>query len=418
MSLWRRNFSSLFRWEIESLASHFGEEIGAYFRFMSLSIAFLAVPAIVSLAIFLLDTSDGSIDSFWPTSFGLFMFCVWGPLFVGFWSRAERNSPQARIKISRPEFEPKLQSLRRIVLVYAFAGAITLLCLLVAVAMMLLFFNCDGYFTDQTSPVYLTFINSMRNADRPGLVYEDDFIVVQYLPTVIHSGVILLLNMVYKRIAIALTRLENHQFVEDFDRSVLLKRIPFELFDCFISLFYLLLWEQNIARLRHELLGLFITDTLRRVFMESLLPYVSYRVQKKIAKGESKPGKDSFENDCYDEFVEILAQYGYIMLFASIMPLASCLALVANLIEIRSDLFKLLYVFKFEKRKASGVKIWIGGFKLLTYCASFTNAVLYQVVFQRDSLATFVVLEHTGLFATWTIIAVIENFPRLGEKNE
>ena len=98
--------------------------------------------------------------------------------------------------------------------------------------------------------------------------------------------------------------------------------------------------------------------------------------------------------------------------------LASCLALVANLIEIRSDLFKLLYVFKFEKRKASGVKIWIGGFKLLTYCASFTNAVLYQVVFQRDSLATFVVLEHTGLFATWTIIAVIENFPRLGEKNE
>lgn len=50
---------------------------------------------------------------------------------------------------------------------------------------------------------------------------------------------------------------------------------------------------------------------------------------------------DLWEYDDFDDYIEVMFQFGYIVLFAAIFPIASPLAYIFNLIEIWSDKFKL-----------------------------------------------------------------------------
>ena len=67
---------------------------------------------------------------------------------------------------------------------------------------------------------------------------------------------IALLNSVYKRVARALTELENHRTQRAHDNSLILKRFCFEAFDCYVALFYIALGQQDVDRLRVELVSL------------------------------------------------------------------------------------------------------------------------------------------------------------------
>lgn len=48
----------------------------------------------------------------------------------------------------------------------------------------------------------------------------------------------------------------------------------------------------------------------------------------------------------FSEHLEIFIQFGYVVMFSSAFPLAALCALLNNLIEIRSDAFKLCYVYQ------------------------------------------------------------------------
>ena len=48
----------------------------------------------------------------------------------------------------------------------------------------------------------------------------------------------------------------------------------------------------------------------------------------------------------FDDFLEMVIEFGYITLFASAFPLAGVLSLCCNLVEIKSDLFKLARIYQ------------------------------------------------------------------------
>ena len=50
------------------------------------------------------------------------------------------------------------------------------------------------------------------------------------------------------------------------------QRFLFESFDCYIALFYLAFFQFDVIRLRVELVGMYTTDSLRRVFLETIVP--------------------------------------------------------------------------------------------------------------------------------------------------
>lgn len=46
----------------------------------------------------------------------------------------------------------------------------------------------------------------------------------------------------------------------------------------------------------------------------------------------------------FDDYLEMFIQFGYVTLFSSAYPLAGLCALLNNLIEVRSDAFKLCFI--------------------------------------------------------------------------
>lgn len=82
-------------------------------------------------------------------------------------------------------------------------------------------------------------------------------------------------------------------------------------------------------------------------------------------------------NSTYEDYLEMYIQFGYVVLFASISPLAAVFALVNNFIEIRIDAYKLCCAFKrpFAKR-AKNTGAWLLAFETLLVMSIITNCGL------------------------------------------
>ena len=112
--------------------------------------------------------------------------------------------------------------------------------------------------------------------------------------------------------------------------SLVLKRFLFEAFDAYLALFYLAFYEQDIIKLRSELVSVFNIDTFRRLLLEGVVPYVMQRIGskgKKDVQAEAKKyddlnrydvdssvileelNKDGYEE--FDDYIEMVIQFGY-----------------------------------------------------------------------------------------------------------
>jgi hypothetical protein len=60
----------------------------------------------------------------------------------------------------------------------------------------------------------------------------------------------------------------------------------FEFFDCFLPLMYFGWWELNFKVLRQNVISLYVADELRRIAVETVLPY--------ILQNKSKISKDMY----------------------------------------------------------------------------------------------------------------------------
>jgi hypothetical protein len=188
-----------------------------------------------------------------------------------------------------------------------------------------------------------------------------DFWLPSLVPVALHSGVVLLLNTLYGRIARVLTEWENHRTVQEHENSLVLKRFLFEMFDCYIALVYIAFYERDIAKLRSELVALYSVDSFRRVFMESVVPFVFNVRESREHAGRSELGselaKDEYES--FDDLLEIVVEFGYVCLFAAAFPLAAPLSVLCNQIEMHNDLFKLAYNYRRPRPLAAcGIGVW------------------------------------------------------------
>lgn len=86
---------------------------------------------------------------------------------------------------------------------------------------------------------------------------------------------------------------------KDWDNSLIIKRVLFEVFDCFLPLFYIAFYQLNVVALRRELVGLFWGDEIRRLITESLLPYVTekshvWKIKREYARAKKGTDEKSF----------------------------------------------------------------------------------------------------------------------------
>lgn len=122
-----------------------------------------------------------------------------------------------------------------------------------------------------------------RRSSRPGLANK----ALPLVPILLHIAAIVTLNQViYRRIAQALTDWENHRYADAHRASLIVKRFLFEAFDCYVALFYLAFWHLDIMKVRGELQGMFTGDCARRLALEVLLPGLLQRVFAARRRGE------------------------------------------------------------------------------------------------------------------------------------
>jgi len=230
-----------------------------------------------------------------------------------------------------------------------------------------------------------------------------------FIPVILHALIILLLNSLYRVVAETLTEFENHRTEHEHENSIIIKRFLFEAFDCYIALFYIAFYELDPIALRQELIGLYMVDSLRRVVCECVIPltmqkfreYFRERKDKaKEAKYKKSDGDDGDggntdngwggdestevvdelldEYEQFDDYLEMVIEYGYITLFASAFPLAPILSMICNLVELRSDMFKLVYVCRRPHvNRVRNIGIWRNIMYVLFTLSIASNCFLF-----------------------------------------
>jgi len=144
-------------------------------------------------------------------------------------------------------------------------------------------------------------------------------------------------------------------------------------------------------------------------------------LKRKFHSGKLKVKKPVYPG-VFDEYCEIVVQYGYVTLFAAAFPLAPLLAILNDIIEVRTDAFKLLSAYnRPEYKGAKNIGTWFQILEILGVIAVMTNCLLIGFTFARvpaifsknpfHTLACIVILEHIILFLKFLISILIPDYP-------
>lgn len=114
--------------------------------------------------------------------------------------------------------------------------------------------------------------------------------------------------------------------------------------------------------------------------------------------------------DTFEDYTEMLIQFGYVSFFSLAFPLAPLLALVNNVVELRTDAFKLCHAKQRPiAHKASGIGIWFQVLQLMSVLAVLTNCL--HIAFTTTLVDSVVPGDAQGSTATKVWVAFgVEHF--------
>ncbi|KAJ7644183.1 calcium-activated chloride channel-domain-containing protein [Roridomyces roridus] len=169
----------------------------------------------------------------------------------------------------------------------------------------------------------------------------------------------------------------------------------------------------NAGRLEDQMFAYTVTNQVVNTFVEVGLPYVLRGVEAIRAKRSNGNGKGKkrvvFEDekekggakerefledvrrqvnlpeyDTFQDYSEMVTQFGYVALWSTIWPLAPAMALINNFFELRSDAFKITV----HNRRPIPIRTdtigpWLDALSFLTWLAALTNSALVYLFCPR-----------------------------------
>lgn len=382
---------------INTVRSYFGDEVGFYFGFLGMYTQWLMPLAAVGLLTFVIDF----FPSWAAYGRGLYSLLVtsWATAFLKFWKRREntlRNewgistSDSLALEPTRTDFfgekrfdpvegcyytffSTKDRAKRYFVTISA-----TMAAMAVVTVLMILYCYMEEWFA-------IAFI--------PATGWDGFWEYVYLVPSIIYSIVVLYVDAKYSELASYLTQFENHRTESDFANARVLKLALFYFVNNFGFLFYVAFKTRDMVLLEQTLSSLLITRQLLGNLQEQLMPYMSKRSSLKAEAG--KLAKETHNKNAivdkidaellfptydgtFDDYLEMFVQFGQVTLFAAAYPLASLWSLFNNIMEIRSDGFKLCVSFRRSHRTSTqGIGTWYYAFSALGYLSVMTNCAIF-----------------------------------------
>ncbi|CAK7305786.1 ANO4 [Vulpes lagopus] len=187
----------------------------------------------------------------------------------------------------------------------------------------------------------------------------------------INFCIIMLLNVLYEKVALLLTNLEQPRTESEWENSFTLKMFLFQFVNLNSSTFYIAFFLGRFTGHPGAYLRL-----INRWRLEECHPMLiqNWWTRRKVRQERGPERKISFpqwEKDynlqpmnaygLFDEYLEMILQFGFTTIFVAAFPLAPLLALLNNIIEIRLDAYK--FVTQWRRPLASRAKdigIWYG----------------------------------------------------------
>jgi len=288
---------------------------------------------------------------------------------------------------------------------------------------------------------------------------------------VVNAIVIIAFNVIWRKAADILTAWENHRTQTEYDDALTFKIFLFQFVNSYISLYYIAFFKSHnsfwgvnyledkckIGSREYGVVGWGCTTELTvqvatllgtNMFIgqtkEVAVPFIMsklqlYLLKRKAAKeaeegAEVKPlpawemdGKLSAYQGTFDEYSEMVIQFGYCTLFAAAFPLAPLLAVLNNVVEIRTDAFKLLdSTVRPHYRGAQDIGSWYHILEVLGILSVITNCLLIGFSFKAVAdlfngssidnrkfqiFAVAVIIEHAMLFLKYVIAELIPDVP-------
>jgi hypothetical protein len=265
----------------------------------------------------------------------------------------------------------------------------------------------------------------------------------QTIASIINAIVIQITNYTYNLVAISLTDHENHRTNTEYEDQIILKIFVFQFINSYASFYYLAFVAEPVgdcpnddcmSSLAINLGIIFATRLVTKNLFDLVIPYFQYKwncyreyghadIPPFIRSRLSRPEKDylllkvsslwilngncingsfSFQHDTAEQsitqYLEIVLQFGYTALFATVLPISALFAHISCIISIKAYTYKILH---FQQRcfpyGAQDIGTWQSVFLVIAVVAVATNAGL--TVFTMDALN-----DYSNVFRFWVFI--------------
>ncbi|ODQ55723.1 DUF590-domain-containing protein [Saitoella complicata NRRL Y-17804] len=414
------------------LKDNFGEKVAFLFAFTQVYFLFLGVPAVV-----------GVIAHFFLPQYSIIYSLVlgsWSIVFVEMWRRKETNLAVrwgvhgcAKLEHRRaafngdktvtdpytgedvPVFPVGKRILRQLLSVpIGFVAAITLAAAIMSIVATEILIN----------EVY----------DGPGKN------VLIYLPTVLFSTVVPFLSKSYRSASKKVTMFENHETDSSYEQSFTNKIFALNMLTSYMSLFitaYVYLpfgdlivpkldflnlfqtstkftekatgagptFQINSGRLVNQMRYMSITNNLVNFALELVVPFITKLIFNEAKHLRSKyrraPARPTLERrgtveemtlnrvkeeaaldeyEIYGDYAEIVIQFGFVVLFSPVWPLAPVCFLINNWVELRSDAAKLCVGYRRPvPERADSIGPWVEHLAFVSWLGSITTSSLISI---------------------------------------
>ncbi|XP_416045.3 anoctamin-6 isoform X1 [Gallus gallus] len=242
--------------------------------------------------------------------------------------------------------------------------------------------------------------------------------------SIISFIVIMVLNIVYEKVAILITDFELPRTQTEYENSLTTKMFLFQFVNYYSSCFYIAFFKGKfvgypgnpvywLGKYRNEECDpggclLELTTQLAIIvggkaiwnnIQEVLLPWVKNLIGRYCADARSEKTVPRWEQDyhlqpigklgLFYEYLEMVIQFGFVTLFVASFPLAPLLALINNMLEIRLDAWKLTTQFRrMVPQKAQDIGAWQPIMQGIAILAVVTNAMI--IAFTSDMIPRLV----------------------------
>lgn len=342
--------------------------------------------------------------------FSIFM-AVWTVLFIEFWKRE-----QTRLQFEwdvigfgkgnemiRPEFELKVNEkrtnpitgetepfvpLKKLIKRYTFSATV---CIFMVCLVLALVFGVIVYRV--VLMMVLSRSESVRKYSGP---------ITSFTAASINLIIIIILGRFYAWLAVKLTDMEYHRTDSNYEDSLTIKMYLFQFVNYYASIFYIAFFKGRheflfnytepcdqsgcLIELCIQLAIIMVGKQILNNVQEVLYPIVQNSMNRNYLRRKGNkvsPWKEDLNLmgwsslTLFDEYLEMVIQFGFITLFVVAFPLGPLFAFLNNMLEIRIDAFKVLTQLQRPiPRPAKDIGIWLPILNTISKLGVITNGAI------------------------------------------